>query len=345
MDALFLPLARCIAAWHGRAMRIHLQSPADDPLFDFSRAMWDAAVARAPGIGEGHAISIGDSTADFAAAMTEAEALVCDVSVITAAFPCQAPRLKLLFVTNAGLDRLAPFDWLPPGVILMNNRGTHSAKSGEFGIMSVLMLANRVPEMATHQRAGHWRKLWGSVVTGAPITIIGLGALGGSIARHAAGFGMDVTGIRATAAPHPHCRRVIGTATLDTVLATTRFLVLACPLTEATRGLIDRRRLELLPEGAGLVNIGRGELIDQDALCDRLDSGHLSGAVLDVFVPEPIPTGHRLWATRNLIVSPHTAADDPATYNPISLDLFLENLRAWRDGLPLPNRFDIERGY
>src|SRR5258708_40279085 len=102
-------------------MRIHLQSPADDPLFDFTRAMWDAAASRAPDPSGGHAVTVGRSSADFLAAITEAEALICDVSVIKAAFPCHAPRLKLLFVTNAGLDRLAPFDWLPPGVILMNN--------------------------------------------------------------------------------------------------------------------------------------------------------------------------------------------------------------------------------
>ena len=85
------------------------------------------------------------------------------------------------------------------------------------------------------------------------------------------------------------------------------------------------------------MNIGRGALLDQDALCDLLDNGHLSGAVLDVFTPEPIPPGHRLWTTRNLVISPHTAADNPATYNPRSLDIFLENLRAYRDGRPLPN--------
>jgi phosphoglycerate dehydrogenase-like enzyme len=325
-------------------MRIHLQNPVDDPLFDFSRAVWDAAVSRAPDTGD-HIVTIGRAADDFAAAMTEAQALICDVSVINTQFPCLAPRLKLLFVTNAGLDRLAPFDWLPPGVILMNNRGTHAVKSGEFGIMAVLMLANRVPEMVTHQRAGRWHKLWGVVVTRQPITIVGLGSLGGAVARHAAAFGMAVTGVRANPSPHPHCVQVVGTDGLDGALPGTSFLVLACPLTDATRGLIDRRRLELLPEGAGVVNIGRGELIDQNALCDRLDAGQLSGAVLDVFDPEPIPPGHRLWTTRNLIISPHTAADDPATYNPISLDLFFENLCAWRHGWPLPNRYDIARGY
>jgi phosphoglycerate dehydrogenase-like enzyme len=325
-------------------MRIHLQNPVDDPLFEFSRAMWDAAVSRARDTRD-HTVTIGDSGFDFTRAITDAEALICDVSVIKAQFPCPAPRLQLLFVTNAGLDRLAPFDWLPPGAILMNNRGTHAAKSGEFGIMALLMLANRVPEMVTRQRAGRWQKLWGAVVTHQPITIVGLGSLGGAVAQHAAGFGMTVTGVRANPSPHPLCARVIGVEGLDAALAETKFLVLACPLTGATRGLIDRRRLELLPRGAGVVNIGRGELLDQDALCDRLDSGLLSGAVLDVFDPEPIPAGHRLWNTPNLIISPHTAADDPATYNSISLDLFLENLRAWRDGRPLPNRYDIARGY
>lgn len=326
-------------------MRIHIQNPADDPLFEFSRAMWEDAVARAPDIGGGHMVSLGTSDADFAAAMRDAEALVCDVSVVRAHFPCHAPNLKLLFVTNAGLDRLAPFDWLPQGVTLLNNRGTHAVKSGEFAIMAVLMLANRVPEMVTHQRAGRWQKLWGTAVGGKRLTVVGLGTLGGATASHAAQFRMQVTGVRARPAPHPDCAEVIGPDRLDDVLPRTDHLVLACPLTEATRNMMDRRRLSLLPRGAGLVNIGRGELLDQDALCDLLDHDHLSGAVLDVFSPEPIPPGHRLWSTRNLIISPHTAADDPATYNPRSLDIFLDNLRAWRDNKALPNRFDTVRGY
>ncbi len=142
-------------------MRIHIQNPVDDPLFLFSRAMWDAACARAPDVGAGHTMTIGDSDADFADGIAEAEALITEIGVVAAKFPCPAPRLKLLFITNAGLDRLAPFDWLPPGVALLNNAGVHAVKAGEFAIMSLLMLANRVPEMVTHQRAGRWQKLMG----------------------------------------------------------------------------------------------------------------------------------------------------------------------------------------
>lgn len=326
-------------------MRIHLQNPANDPVFDFTLAMWQDAAARAPDIGSGHHVTLGTTPADFADAMKDAEALICDASVIRALFPTAAPKLKLISITMSGLNGLAPFDWLPPGAILLNNRGTHARKSGEFGIMAVLMLANRVPEMVTHQRAGRWHKQWGNVLLDRRLTIVGLGTLGGAVAEHAARFGLQVTGVRANPAPHPQCVRVIGMDDIDTVLPTTDYLVLACPLTDRTRGLLDRRRLSLLPKGAGFVNIGRGELADQDALCDALDSGHLSGAVLDVFTPEPIPDGHRLWSTPNLIISPHTAADDPDTYNLHSLEIFLDNLQAFRDGRPLPNRFDTARGY
>ena len=164
-------------------MRIHLQNPDNDPLFDFSRTMWDLAVARAPDIGHDHDVSIGATPADFVAAMRETEALVADASVIKALFRGDAPHLRLIFLTNAGLDGLAPFSWLPPGVALLNNRGTHAVKSGEFAIMSILMLANRVPAMVTNQRHGAWRKLWGSVLARRAVTVIGLGSLGGAAAE------------------------------------------------------------------------------------------------------------------------------------------------------------------
>jgi phosphoglycerate dehydrogenase-like enzyme len=326
-------------------MHIHLQNPAQESLFVFDRPMWDAAIERAPGQAPPDMVTIGNTADDLTAAMLTAEALITDTTSIRQIFGKTAPNLKLVFITSAGLDRLAPYDWLPPGAVLMNNRGTHGAKVGEFGLMALLMLVNGVPRMVTNQRAGVWQEIWGGVLAGRAVTVVGLGTLGGAVAEHASRFGMAVTGVRANPAPHPHCVRVVGIDALDSLLPTTEFLVLATPLTAATAGMIDRRRIGLLPKTASVLNIGRGGLIDQDALCDALDADALYGAVLDVFTPEPIPPGHRLWTTRNLVISPHTSADDPATYNPRSLDIFLDNLRAYRDGLPLPNRFDTVRGY
>ena len=326
-------------------MRIHVQNLPGDPQFAVTPAQWDAAAARVPDVSGGHALTFGETPEAFRAAIGEAEALVAQTGAVRRLFPADAPRLKLIFCTSAGLDSLAPFDWLPPGAALLNNRGTHGAKVGEYGIMALLMLAAGVPGFATAQRAGRWAPRHGSVLAGRQVTVAGLGTLGGAVAEQAARFDMRVTGVRTRAEPHPACAEVVALDEMDSVLGSTEFLVLALPLTDATRGMLDRRRIALLPPGAGVVNIGRGALLDQDALCDALEDGHLSGAVLDVFVPEPVPPGHRLWTTPNLLITPHVSADDPDTYVPLSLDIFFQNLRAFSDGTPLPNQFNTERGY
>lgn len=324
-------------------MRIHVQNPPHDPLGPVTPDLWDRV---AVGMGEPvHVVSFASDRGGYDAAADEMEALVTDKDVLATLLPLRAPRLRAIFVANAGLDNLAPFDWLPPGVMLLNNRGAHAAKAGEFGIMAVLMLANRVPQMVTNQRAGRWQKIWGSVLARHRMTVIGLGALGGAVAAQGAHFGLHVTGIRARPAPHPDCARVLPPSALDEVLPETDYLVLACPLTPATRNIADRRRLGLLPRGAGLVNIGRGPLLDQEAVCDLLDAGHLSGAVLDVFETEPVPAGDRMWTTPNLIVTPHTGIDDPTTYYELSLERFFEDLRALREGRTPPTLFDTERAY
>ena len=326
-------------------MRIHLQNPDNDKLFDFSLAQWQAAAARAGALGEGHEISIGRSPADCAAALHTAEVWFGDTGVIRAQLPLHAPQLKIIQATMAGIDGLFPLVWLADGVQFWTNRGVHGAKAGEFAIMAILMLASQMPAFATNQRAGRWQKHYGSVLAGRRLTVIGLGALGASGARHAKYFGMHVTGVRTSATPHPACDQVFAGTELDRILPETEFLLVATPSTPATRGLLSRRRLESLPKGAGVVNIGRGALLDQEALCDLLEEEHLGGAVLDVFTPEPIPPGHRLWTTKNLIISPHTSADDPRTYNAATLDLFFENLHALRAGQTPPTLVDPRRGY
>jgi glyoxylate/hydroxypyruvate reductase len=325
-------------------MRIHIHNDLSDPLYVISREHWQHAAGRAPDVSADHIVSVGASDEEFAAAMRGTEVLITCPPVLLRHFPATPPKLQLIFCTVAGVDRLAPFEWLPPGVTLLNNRGAH-AKGGEFAIMAVLMLVNHMPALIAAQREQRWDQRHGGVLRGRRVTVIGLGTLGGSAAAHAAHFGMHVTGIRAHPEPHPACDRVLTVADLDAALAETEFLILACPLTAATRNLLDRRRLSLLPRGAGVINIGRGAVADQDALCDLLANGHLGGAVLDVFAEEPIPPGHPLWTVPNLVVTPHVSSDDPANYIARSLDIFFANLRALRDGLPLPNQVDLARGY
>jgi phosphoglycerate dehydrogenase-like enzyme len=326
-------------------MRIHIQNAPDDPTFAIDQAQWQNALDRAGLDANDYSLSFGDSHADLLAGLADAEAMITAVSEIAGRFPVPAPVLKIIFCTSAGVDKLAPFDWLPPGVALLNNRGTHGVKAGEYAIMALLMLANALPRLMAAQRAQTWVKQPASALAGRHLTVVGVGGLGGSAAQAARLFGMDITGVRTRLEPHPACDHIVSTDAIDRVLPTTEFLLIACPLTQATRNLIDRRRLSMLPTGAGVINIGRGALLDQDALCDLLDAGTLGGAVLDVFTPEPVPKGHRLWTTQNLVMTPHCSCDDPLTYNPRSLDIFLANLAAYRDGIAMPNQVDPTLGY
>ena len=325
-------------------MRIHVQLLADDQA-GFTQEAWDAAAARAGAGGSGHRVSIGRDNAAFAAAIGEAEALITAREALRCHLPLTAPALELIFLLHAGVDGLTPFDWLPPGVALLNNSGTHADKAGEYAAMAVLMLANHVPFFTSRQRAGVWERRQAATAAGRRVTIVGLGALGSGSARRLRLLGLHVTGVRTRAEPHPECDRVVAVGELDWVMQDTEFLVLACPLTEDTRELLDRRRIALLPRGAGVVNMGRGGLVEQDALLDALDTGHLGGAVLDVFTPEPVPSNHRLWRTPNLVMTPHMSSDDPGTYVARSLDIFFANLAALTDGQPLPNHVDVMRGY
>ncbi len=317
-------------------IRIHVHNAPNDPDFGITAAMFAET---------NHAVTLGTTKAEFDAAMAEAEALVTPANALLSLLPTDAPRLKLIFCTSAGLDRLAPFDWLPEGVALLNNRGTHGARAGEYVAMAMLMLSARMPALIAAQQGQRWEKHYSSILAGRRVAVLGTGSLGSAAGRQARHFGMPTIGIRTAAISHPDFDAVAPVSELDAILPEVEFLVLAAPLTAATNNLLDRRRLGLLPKGAKVINIGRGALVDQEALCDLLDDGSLGGAVLDVFNPEPIAPGHRLWTTRNLVITPHVAADDPATYARDSVRIFLDNLAAFQAGQKMPNRFDTERGY
>ncbi len=321
-------------------MRFYAQNDEGDTLFPLTAAQWEAGCARA---GEsGHEFRAGTSDADFAAGVAWADVLMAQTSSLAHRFPCAAPNLKMIFLLSAGVDKLRPFSDLPQGAVVLNNSGVHSRKAHEYAAMALLMLNARVPEMIAQQHSQTWQMLFSSSIRGKRVTVIGTGDMGAPAGRAARSFGAIATGVRTLATPHPDFDRIVAVAELDAVLPETDFLIVACPLTPATQGLISRARLELLPQGAGVINFGRGPVLDQTALCDLLDSGHLGGAVLDVFSPEPIPPGGRAWTTRNLIVTPHVSVDDPLTYNPDSLDILWANLHA--DGA-YTHAVDLSRGY
>ena len=132
---------------------------------------------------------------------------------------------------------------------------------------------------------------------------------------------------------------------LDHLLPRADFVFVAVPLTPETRNLLDARRQGLMKRGAGLVNVGRAATVDYAALAANLRSGHLSGAVLDVFDPEPLPSESPLWNAPNLVVTPHVSADDGDSYVPLTLELVFHNLERLLDGRPLVNVVRPELGY
>lgn len=324
-------------------MRVHVQNhPVADP-FSVTEAQVAAASARAeiPLA----SVTFATSPTEFARCIANSDILIAAPGTILPLLPMPPHALGIVFTLAAGLDRLMPFDWLPPDVVVWNNRGAHGAKAGEFGLMAIMMLAARIPEFAAAQREHQWTPLHTPPLLGRRLTVVGLGDLGSAVVRRAHSFGMRITGVSRSGSDHANCERVVPATEIDEVLPTSEFTLLACPLTPETRGLMSRARLARLPKGACVVNIGRGALLDQPALCDLLHRGHLGGALLDVTEPEPPSPDDPLWSAPNLMLTPHVSADDPLTYNAASLDIFFANLKAHRAGQEPPNRVDRARGY
>ena len=313
-------------------------NPVEADLFAVTEAQWLAAWARAgkPPVTAGFATP----GPDLPAALATADTIITAPAILADVLALPMPRLDTVFLLAAGVDRLAGLAW-PRGVRLLNNRGVHGAKLREYMLWALLALHMRAPALAAAQAARRWEPLFTPAIAGRRLTVVGTGDLGGASATAGKALGMKVTGISRQGRPHPACDHVLPSAALDTVLPETDALVLACPLTAATQGLLDARRLALLPAGAHVLNVGRGALLDQAALIAALASGHLGGAVLDVTDPEPPSPDEMLWSAPNLIVTPHISADDPTVYNDASLDLFFATV----DQADPPNLVDLSLGY
>ena len=275
--------------------------------------------------------------------LADAEVLVVAGPVELADLSQRGPKLKWVQLCSAGVER--EVGHIPKYVELTNVRGVHSAQAGEFSIMALLMLNNRIPTYATQQRNREWRQLPAATVDGKTVAVMGLGALGGACAEWSQKLGLRVIGVTRSGQPHTYADEVLTFAAVQDAFRRSDFVIIALPSTNETRGCIGRAELDSLPRHAGVVNIGRADVLDHSALVTKLREGSLSGAVLDVFDQEPLPAGSELWSVPNLFITPHCGLDHPDNFGIRCLQIFARNLEQYRTGRPLLTPVNIDLGY
>ena len=261
--------------------------------------------------------------------------------------PTLAPRLRWVQATSSGIGEYLRRTGLDRSSIRFTTAaGVHAAPLAEFALLGLLYFFRDVPGLEERRRRRHWERYTVDGLDGKQVVVVGLGEVGREIARRCAVFGMIVAGTRRRLgeAPPDGVSRLLAPDELTGALREADALILACPLTSETAGLIGPDRIAALKPGAVLVNVARGGVIDEPALIEALRSGRLSGAALDVFATEPLPPENPLWTLPNVIVSPHSASTVSAENGRI-VDLFLDNLHRFLAERPLRNLYLSERGY
>ena len=273
-----------------------------------------------------------------------------EIIVGWARFPVAALRwaesLRWIQAISAGVDRLDPR--VMERITLTNGNGVGAEPIAEHVICHLLMLARCAPEYFRRQMGHRWeRGLQAREIGGMTMGVVGMGAIGGAIARRGRALGLRVLAIRRSVSgrrPDEIADEVCPPTDLPYLLAESDVVVLATPLTPETRGLIGERELRAMKPGSYLINIARGGVVDEPALIRALQDGHLGGAGLDVFAQEPLPAESPLWDLPNVIVTPHVAASSERYMSRVE-DLICDNLRRYLDGRPLRNVVDTARGY
>ncbi len=237
-------------------------------------------------------------------------------------------RLRVIQTLSAGVDWLV--GRVPEQVMVCNARGVYDAPLAEWVVGVILAMQRGLVQSRDAQARSEWDAIEPPELAGRRVVILGLGSIGTAIADRLRPFGVEMIGVARTAR-----EGVRGLADLDEVLREAEILVDILPLTSETRGLLDARRLSLLPDGALVVNAGRGRTIDTGALVEELRTGRIR-AVLDVTDPEPLPPEHPLWGLPNVLITPHMAGDSPES-TIRAFELAGDQIRRFATGEPLLN--------
>ncbi len=261
--------------------------------------------------------------------------------------PKNAPNLRWVQATSSGIGEFMRRTGLDrTDIAFTTARGVHARPLAEFTLLGLLYFFRDVPFLNARKADKHWERYTVRGLQGARVLVVGLGSLGQAVALDCHHMGVEVWGTRRTPGGDmpPGVSRVVAQEDIRDVMGEVDALVLACPLTDQTRGLIDRAAVEALKPGAVIVNIARGQVIDETAMIEGLRSGRIKGAALDVFEVEPLPKDNPLWELPNVLISPHSASTVHAENERI-VDIFLDNLGRYRDGAPLRNLYDRVAGY
>ncbi|GJG84996.1 phosphoglycerate dehydrogenase [Gemmatimonadetes bacterium T265] len=346
---------RLVVDLNARARRWALDEESADRLRDAAPAGWSVEIVATPAISDGDG---GVSVApELAAAVREAE--VYFGFGISEALLDTAPVLRWVQSAAAGVGSLPRAALAARDIKLTNAAGVMAIPIAEHVVGGVLHFLRGFDVAVAQQRAATWdRAPWVQPREGGRdarprelgecrVVIVGVRGIGAAVAARCAAFGATCVGVRrdASGGAPPGFARVVAADALDAVLGEADVLVLAAPATAATRGLLDRRRIGLLPTGAIVANAGRGSLVDEPALTEALGAGRLRGAVLDVFAEEPLPAASPLWGLANVLITPHVSATSPGRFWSRMLPLFLDNWTRWDRGAPLRNVVDLEAGY
>lgn len=284
----------------------------------------------------------------FEAAADIEVALGAPAGDVISEFLGHAPKLRWMHTMSAGVERfLVPELLGRGGFTLTNNSGPYDVPIAEFVLGAMLAAAKRLPEYQRSQQRAHWDKdHQGMELRGATVIVLGLGSIGGEVARLAHAFGMRVIGVRRRLdlPGVPGVDEVIPPQRLADVAGEADFIAVTAPLTPATRGLVSREVIARLKPTAWIVNIARGAIVDEAALLEALRAKRIGGAAIDAWWTEPLPGDSEWWSLPNVIATPHISHSSPRVRER-TLALFLENLRRWKAGEPLLNVVDVRAGY
>jgi phosphoglycerate dehydrogenase-like enzyme len=255
------------------------------------------------------------------------------------AWPGEGPRPRWVHTASAGVDHLMCPELAVSDTVVTNARGVFDQPIAEYVAALVLTMAKDLPRTLELQREGVWRHRESQRVAGTRACVVGSGPIGRAIVStlKALGITTALVGRRPRTGIH-------GPDDLDRLMARADWVIAAAPLTAETHGMFDARRFGMMQPSARFINIGRGQLVVEEALVEAVSKRWIAGAALDVFDTEPLPPESPLWRVPGLIVSPHMSGDTVGWRDELGTQ-FVELYDRWEAGRPLPNVVDKKRGY